>query len=224
MILISTILVSCALCPWAPRSDLLPLATVWWGSFCGLLGVQFPSWPPFLCLVVCLRVLGLGRAFLAVGLSLVSCFVSSRVWLLSGSSLWCFCCAGVFACVSAGVFSLAFVCLSWCGGASLRLSFSWLLSAPPPSLFASLPPVVGPLWRPGPVSVLVPPCGYLVAFATARLPCLNAWGVVVLCRPHFILSHGSKGLWPCVGFVLPSTPCCMCCCGALYSYAEVFIC
>ena len=127
--------------------------------------------------------------------------------------------------------------------AFLRVSFLWPLCAslgvvgllcvcpflgccrlPPPSLVASLPPVVGPLWRPGPVSVLVPPSGYLVAFATARLPCLNAWGVVVLCRPHFILSHGSKGLWPCVGFVLPSTPCCMCCCGALYSYAEVFIC
>ena len=45
----------------------------------------------------------------------------------------------------------------------------------PPSLVASLPPVVGPLWRPGPVSVLVPPSGYLVAFATARLLCLNAW-------------------------------------------------
>ena len=45
----------------------------------------------------------------------------------------------------------------------------------PPSLVASLPPVVGPLWRPGPVSVLVPPSGYLVAFVTARLPYLNAW-------------------------------------------------
>ena len=54
------------------------------------------------------------------------------------------------------------------------------------------------------------PCGVLVQFlcwslplgiwllhATARLPCPNAWGVVVL--PCFILLHGSKGLWPCVG-------------------------
>ena len=220
MILISSILVSCALCPWAPRSDLLPLATVWWGSFCGLLGVQFPSWPPFLCLVVCLRVLGLGRAFLAVGLSLVSCFVSSRVWLLFVVFLlcWCFClrfCGCLF-------FGLCVPLLVWWGFFAFVLFLAVVGS--PPSLVASLPPVVGPLWRPGPVSVLVPPSGYLVAFATARLPCLNAWGVVVLCRPHFILSHGSKGLWPCVGFVLPSTPCCMCCCGALYSYAEVFIC
>ena len=190
------------------------------GLFAAFLGSSSPPGPPFFVwLFVCVFLV-----WAVLSLPSVCLWFRVSFPLVSGSSLWCFCCAGVFAGVSAGVFSLAFVCLSWCGGASLRLSFSWLLSAPPPSLVASLPPVVGPLWRPGPVSVLVPPSGYLVAFATARLPCLNAWGVVVLCRPHFILSHGSKGLWPCVGFVLPSTPCCMCCCGALYSYAEVSIC
>ena len=76
---------------------------------------------------------------------------------------------------------------------------------------ASLPPAVGPVWRPDPVCTLVPPSGYLVASVTAWLPCFIAGSVFVLCRPFFILSHGSKGLWPCVGFVLPSTPCCMCC-------------
>ena len=81
-----------------------------------------------------------------------------------------------------------------------------LLSLP---VVASLPPAVGPLWRPGPVCTLVPPSGYLVAFVTAWLPCLNAGGVVVLCRPYFILSHGSKGLWPCVG------------CSTLYTMLQV---
>ena len=76
---------------------------------------------------------------------------------------------------------------------------------------ASLPPAVGPVWRPGPVCTLVPPSGYLVASVTAWLPCFTAGSVVVLCRPYFILSHGSKGFWPCVGFVSPSPPCCMCC-------------
>ena len=47
------------------------------------------------------------------------------------------------------------------------------------------------------------PLGIWLLFVTAWLPCLTAGGVVVLCRPHFILSHGSKGLWPCVGFVFP---------------------
>ena len=90
------------------------------------------------------------------------------------------------------------------GWASFFLSFVWLLLAPLPlPIDASLPPAVGPLWRPGPVFSLVPPSGYLVAFVTAWLPCLPAGGVVVLCRPHFNLSHGSKGLWPCVGFVFP---------------------
>ena len=49
------------------------------------------------------------------------------------------------------------------------------------------------------------PLGIWLLFVTAWLPCLTAGGVVVLCRPYFILSHGSKGLWPSVGFVLPST-------------------
>ena len=66
-------------------------------------------------------------------------------------------------------------------------------------IVASLPPAVGPVWRPGPVCALVPPSGYLVAFVTAWLPCFIAGSVVVLCRPYFMLSHGSKGLWPCVG-------------------------
>ena len=115
-----------------------------------------------------------------------------------------FCCVCAVACVSAGVFSFGpcVPLLVWWGSFAFVL-FLAVVGSPPLSLVASLPPVVGPLWCPGPVFVLVPPSGYLVAFATAWLPCLNAWGVVVLCRPLFILSHGSKGLWPCVGFFYP---------------------
>ena len=176
MILISTILVSCALCPWAPRSDLLPLATVWWGSFCGLLGVQFPSWPPFLCLVVCLRVLGLGRAFLAVGLSLVSCFVSSRVWLLFVVFLlcWCFClrfCGCLF-------FGLCVPLLVWWGFFAFVL-FLAVVGSPPRLL---LPP--SPLW--------LVPCGVLAQFLCWSLP-LGIW--LLLRRPGCLALM--LGVWWC---------------------------
>ena len=43
------------------------------------------------------------------------------------------------------------------------------------------------------------PLGIWLLFVTAWLPCFIAGSVVVLCRPYFMLSHGSKGLWPCVG-------------------------
>ena len=93
----------------------------------------------------------------------------------------------------------------FCGWLGLLFSVVCLavVGPPPRPVDASLPPAVGPLWRPGLVFTLVPPSGYLVAYVMAWLPCLNAGSVVVLCRPHFILSHGSKGLWPCVGFVFP---------------------
>ena len=45
-----------------------------------------------------------------------------------------------------------------------------VVGSPPLPIDASLPPAVGPLWLPGPVSSLVPPSGYLVAFVTAWLP------------------------------------------------------
>ena len=72
----------------------------------------------------------------------------------------------------------------------LVIGTCWLLSL---SVVSSPPPAVGPVWRPGPVFTLVPPSGYLVAAVTAQLPCRSAGSVGVLCRPSFILSHGSKG-------------------------------
>ena len=115
---------------------------------------------------------------------------------------WCFCL------VLLPVRFLVLLCLCcapfcvWLGPVVSVLSFG---SCGPPSLpdVASLPPAVGPVWRPGPVCTLVPPSGYLVASVTAWLPCFTAGSVVVLCRPYFTLSHGSKGLWPCVGCYHP---------------------
>ena len=66
----------------------------------------------------------------------------------------------------------------------------WLPSL---SVVTSPSPSVGPVWRPGPVFTLVLPSGYLVAALTAQLLCLCAGSVAGLCRPSFILSHGSKG-------------------------------
>ena len=155
MILISTILVSCALCPWhrvVICSRLLLCGEV----FLRPSWVQFLSWPPFFVwLFVCVFLV-----WAVLSLPSVCLWFRVSFRLVSGSSLWCFCCAGVFACVSAGVFSLAFVCLSWCGGASLHLSFSWLLSAPPVS--CCLPP----LW--------LIPCGVLAQFLCWSLP-LGIW-------------------------------------------------
>ena len=102
---------------------------------------------------------------------------------------------------------MAVVRLSVGGWVSLCLFFVWLLSAPLPCRLLLPFPL-----RLVPCGVLAQflrwslPLGIWLLFVTAWLPCLTAGGVVVLCRPHFILSHGSKGLWPCVGFVLPSTP------------------
>ena len=131
---------------------------------------------PLLCLLCVLWVWAVLSSPLVCPWSLVS------LLLVPGSSLWCVCCACVSACVFAGVSSLAVVGHFGCGGVSVRLS--WFggglfpspasCCLPPPCGWSpvAFPPVVGPLWRPGPVSVLVPPSGYLVAFVTARLPCL----------------------------------------------------
>ena len=97
-------------------------------------------------------------------------------------------------------------------------------------------------WLPPPAGCCLPPphrlfpCGVLVQFlcwslplgiwllhATARLPCLNVWGVVVLCFLASFCFMAAKAFGPVWGFVLPSTPWCICCCGALCSCTEVFI-
>ena len=134
--------------------------------------LSLPSFVPGLVLFL----LGLGLSVFVV--LLCRCFCLRDCWCLS-----------VFV-----------VLLSVGGWAPLCLSRLFGCCRLPSLLIvASLPPAVGPVWRPGPVCTLVPPSGYLVAFVTAWLPCFIAGSVVVLCRPYFMLSHGSKGLWPCVG-------------------------
>ena len=148
------------------------------GLFAAFLGSSSPPGPPSFCgLVVCLRVHGLGRAFLAVGLSLVSCLFSSRAWLLFVVLFVVFVLLPAFLRVS---FPLALVCLSWCGGAPLRLSFSWLLLAPLPCLL--LPP--SPLW--------LVPCGVLAQCLCWSLP-LGIW--LLLRRPGCLALM--LGVWWC---------------------------
>ena len=86
-------------------------------------------------------------------------FVPLLLWLLCVVFFcWCFClrfcgCLLFGLCVPPLVLWGFLVCCFCCavGG------------SPPPLAVVSLPPSVVPLWRPGPVTVLVPPSGYLVA-------------------------------------------------------------
>ena len=66
----------------------------------------------------------------------------------------------------------------FCGWLGLFVSVLCLavVGSPPLPVAASLPPAVGPLWRPGPVSTLVPPSGYLVAFCDGLVALPYCWG------------------------------------------------
>ena len=141
----------------------------------------------------CLAPLG-GCAFLAL-------------WVVSCSAF----CLGPFVCVSVvcpsllACLPLLCTCLlcGLCVPPPLHLGSLlcglWYLWSPP-----FLPPSVVSVWRPGPVIfiLLVPPSGYLVASCDGlvALPyCLECCGALL---PRFILLHGSKGLWPCVGYLI----------------------
>ena len=64
-------------------------------------------------------------------------------------------------------------------------------------------PAVGPLWRPSPVSTLVPPSGYLVAFCDGLVALPYCWGCscALSSSLHFV-SWQQRPLALC-GFVLP---------------------
>ena len=150
---------------------------LWWGSI--------SRGPPFLH--VCFS----GANLIWVLLSLPSFVLCSVFRSLSGFAfLGSWCCrsgvsAGVFVGVSLSVLR-SFLCVvgsRCCLAFVLFFGCCWLPSLPD---VVSLPPAVGPVWRPGPVCTLVPPSGYLVASVTAWLPCFTAGSVVVLCRPYFI--------------------------------------
>ena len=142
----------------------------------------------------CLAPLG-GCAFLAL-------------WVVSCSAF----CLGPF-CVCLRCLSF-FACLF---AFALYVSSLWPLCASPFALglsvvrlvvfvVASLPPPLGCFrvasWPSNFLVLLVPPSGYLVASCDGlvALPyCLECCGALL---PRFILLHGSKGLWPCVGYLI----------------------
>ena len=99
---------------------------------------------------------------------------------------------------SVRVFSVASVCLPFALGLSVVRLVVFVV--------ASLPPPLGCFrvasWPSNFLVLLVPPSGYLVASCDGlvALPyCLECCGALL---PRFILLHGSKGLWPCVGYLI----------------------
>ena len=96
----------------------------------------------------------------------------------------------------------------FCGRLGLLFAVVGLavVGSPPLPIIASLPPAVGPLWRPGPGFSLVPPSGYLVASVTAWLPCLPCWGCGCALSPSLhCVSWQQRPLALC-GVCFPSTP------------------
>ena len=189
-------------------------------SFACLFVVLSPSGTPVLVVF--------GRAFLALCLFVVFSLFPFLLWLLCVvfglwvflpaflrlSSLWPLCAASCVVGLLPPLF-VWFVCCWFC------CVVRWL----PPPAGCCLPPP----HRLFPCGVLVQflcwslPLGIWLLHATARLPCLNAWGVVVLCFLASFCFMAAKAFGPVWGFVLPSTPWCICCCGALCSCTEVFI-
>ena len=155
-------------------------------------------------IAICSHLLRCGGVFLraSVGfrpllapllLSLVGWFVAVLIWaVLSLPSFvlglvfrflscvapcwWCFRCVGVSACAFAGVFPWPSCAFLWVVGSLCACPLFGCCRLPPLPVVASLPPAVGPLWRPGPVSTLVPPSGYLVAFCDGLVALPYCWG------------------------------------------------
>ena len=136
----------------------------------------------------CLTPLG-GCALLASGVILVR--PSARVRFCV-SSLSVFPC--LFGChCSARIVSPFSVCLAFALGPSVVCLWFCGRLPPPLGCFRVAP------WPSKFLVLLVPPSGYLVAYCDGlvALPyCLECCSALL---PRFILSHGSKGLWPCVG-------------------------
>ena len=167
------------------------------GLFAAFLGSSSPPGPPLF--------LWFGRLFACSWCG--PCF-PCRWFVLGFGSLFLsclapvcgvFCCVCAFACVSAGVFSFCpcVPLLVWWGSFAFVL-FLAVVGSPPLSLVASLPPVVGPLWCPGPVFVLVPPSWYLVALR--RPGCLALmlgvwWCSVVLSSSCLMAAKAFGPVW-----------------------------
>ena len=178
---------------------------------CGCVGALLLWWGSISRGPLFLHVCFSGANLIWVLLSLPSFVLCSVFRSLSGFAfLGSWCCrsgvsAGVFVGVSLSVLR-SFLCVvgsRCCLAFVLFFGCCWLPSLPD---VVSLPPAVGPVWRPGPVCTLVPPSGYLVASVTAWLPCFTAGSVVVLCRPYFIfVSWQQRLLALCGVFITLST-------------------
>ena len=209
------------LCPWHRLVTCSHLLLLLWGLFCSLCRGPSPLrapvsvgfWPCFPC-------------------SLCGCCCPGFSFCCG--SCWSFLVCGCFACVFAVVFFCLCVLLFVLWGVPPFLFCLWVVlsfagfsvlwcGGSPPSFVPPSPLSVVPLRRPGPVLCWSLPLGIWLLHATARLPCFNAWGVVVLCFLASFCFMAAKAIWPCVGICVPSTPWCICCCGALCSCTEVFI-
>ena len=162
---------------------------MWWDPFACL--CRFcPSWPLLFCLVGWFGAVLLWAVLSLPSVVLVLCFAFSRAWpsLVVIALCWCFCLRGygrlsVSSCPVCGWLGLLFAVVVWLLLApSLPIDASfpcgWFLCGVLDQFFA------GPsLWISGCF------CDGLVA-----LP--SCWGVVVLCRPHFICLMAAKAFGP----------------------------
>ena len=166
------------------------------GLFACFCGVLSPRGPPFMVWWFFWCGFDLGRALPAV-LCPWSCFLlpfGRGLSVFVVLSCRCFC-LRICWCLSVVV-----VLLSVGGWASLCLScFLAVVGSPPCRLLLPFPLRLVPCGALAQFARWSLPLGIWLLFVTAWLPCFIAGSVVVLCRPYFMLSHGSKGLWPCVG-------------------------
>ena len=117
---------------------------------------------------------------------------------LLGSVFVCLRCL-FFVCLCASALPVSSLCFLFASPFALGLFVVclWFCVCFPPSPLGCFR--VAP-WPSKSLVLLVPPSGYLVAtcdgLVALPIACLRCGGALL---PRYILSHGSKGLWPCVG-------------------------
>ena len=183
---------------WAKLSLYLCVCPYSSNSFCCFLLSCFAARPSSLCLrfVSCLTLVKrtlLLTCFVCAALLLFGCLVFPCMCCPVGLVGLCRLCAPAVSPRRLSGFLRSSLCL--CGPCCFLCCLPSFVVVPVSVLSAFLPPrvVLFVFWSSLHPGVLVPPSGYLVAAVTAQLPCRCARSVVVLCRPSFILSHGSKG-------------------------------
>ena len=141
---------------------------------------------------------------------------------LLGSAFVCLCCLSFRACLCASALHVSSLCFLFASPFVLGLFVVWLWSCGcfPPSPLGCIR--VAP-WPSKFLVLLVPPSGYLVASATAWLPCLLLGVLWCIASSLHFVSWQQRPLALCGVIDQPSTPWGICCCGALRSLTEVFI-